>query len=257
MIQKRPRIIPVLSIANQNLVKTIKFRHPTYLGDPINAIKIFNEKGVDELCILDIEASKRGRVPDFSLLKDMASEAFMPLSYGGGITNIEEIGKLFRIGFEKVIINTAFFENAILVSDAVKLFGSQSIVISIDAKKNLFGGYNIFICDGTKKISLSLIDALHKVKYLGAGEIIINSIDNDGMMVGYDDSLIRLVTGTVSIPVTCCGGASCLRDLKKAIYEDGAHAASAGSMFVYYGRKKAVLINFPTECDLIKEGIYQ
>jgi len=257
MIYNRPRIIPVLLMADQGLVKTIKFSSRNYLGDPINAVKIFNEKEVDELCLLDIEASRKRKEPDFDYLAEIASEAFMPLSYGGGITKLEEIQYLFKIGFEKIVLNTSFVNNPSLIKNAVKIVGSQSIVVSIDAKQNIFGKYNIYISGGQEKTTFSPIEAARKAEELGAGEIIINSIDNDGLMQGYDWKLVRMVSDAVKVPVVACGGAGSVSDMKRVIYNENAHAAAAGSLFVYYGRKKAVLINFPKEEEFVKEGIYQ
>lgn len=257
MIMLRPRIIPCLLLADGRLVKTIKFRKPNYLGDPINAVKIFNEKEVDELCLMDIYASKQKKRPDFELLKDIASEAFMPLSYGGGITCIEDVKKLFKIGFEKVIINTSFIEKPELLIEIVKIAGSQSVVVSIDVKQSLFSKYMTYISGGTKKTNKSPIEIAKMAENLGAGEIIINSIDQDGMMQGYDLKLVKSICDELSIPVVACGGAGQINDLKQVIYEGNAHAAAAGSLFVYYGKKKAVLINFPTEEEFVKEGVYQ
>lgn len=256
MIKFRPRIIPVLLLSNQGLVKTIQFKNPNYLGDPINAVKIFNEKEVDELCLLDIDASKNGMKPDFEFLQDITSEAFMPLSYGGGITNISEIHKLFKIGFEKVILNTSFIRNPSLLTEAVNIAGSQSVVVSIDAKRNFWGKYETYICDGKENTHNIPVEVAQKAEALGAGEIIINSMNEDGCMKGYDRQLVKSITTAVNIPVTACGGAGNLTDFKKIIHEDSAHAAAAGSLFVYYGRKKAVLINFPTEKELLDEGVY-
>lgn len=256
MIKFRPRIIPVLLLSNQGLVKTIQFKTPSYLGDPINAVKIFNEKEVDELCLLDIEASKNGGAPDFDFLQEISSEAFMPLSYGGGITNISEIHKLFKIGFEKVILNSSFIRNPSLLIEAVHVAGSQSIVVSIDAKRNFWGKYETYICDGKENTNKSPVEVAQQAEELGAGEIIINSINADGCMNGYDRKLVKSITTAVNIPVTACGGAGNLADIKQIIHEDLAHAAAAGSLFVYYGRKKAVLINFPTEKELLDEGVY-
>ena len=253
---KRPRIIPFLSINRQNLVKTINFKDETYLGDPINAVKIFNEKQVDELCILDIGAAKRREKPDFDYLKDLASEAFMPLSYGGGVTNIEEMKAIFRIGFEKIIINSAAIEMPLLLTEAAENFGNQSVVVSIDVKKKLLGGYSIYTHGGTEKKSGTPVELAKKVEALGAGEILLNSIDNDGTMKGYDYAMVKEVTQAVRIPVIACGGAGQIEHLRRVLYEAGAQAAAAGSLFVYYGRKKAVLINAPTEKELIEEGVY-
>ncbi len=251
----RPRIIPVLLIDDRDLIKTINFKKPTYLGDPVNALKIFNRKGIDEMAVLDISASKRGVAPDFELLTDMASEAFMPLSYGGGIKNIDQVRKLLAIGYEKVVLNTALVEDEQLVKDAVALAGSQSVVASIDAKM-VKGQYKCVICDGTKTIDISPVELAKKAEDLGVGEIFLNSVDQDGLMTGYDTGLISSVVEAVSIPVTACGGAGGISDLKKALTEGHAHAAAGGSMFVYYGRLKAVLITAPTEEELTKAGIY-
>lgn len=253
----RPRLIPCLSIKDQGLVKTIKFSNPRYLGDPINAVKIFNGKGVDELCILDITATSENRGPDFNYLKDLASEAFMPLSYGGGISSLEQIKNLFFIGYEKVIINTAFFKQPQLIREAAEYAGSQSIVVSIDVKTELFGKRNCYINDGKTKVPLDPVAMAIKAEELGAGEILLNSINRDGTMQGYDIKLVKDVTNACSIPVIACGGAKDIHDLKKVLEEGGAHAAAAGSMFVYYGEHKAVLITAPDEKDLISLGVYQ
>ena len=251
----RPRIIPVLLIDDRDLIKTVQFKEKTYLGDPVNAVKIFNIKGVDELSILDIGATKNGKEPDFDFLADIASEAFMPLSYGGGVRNIEQIRKLLAIGYEKVVINTALVDNPKLIQEAVKLFGSQSIVASIDAKKT-FSRYEVFVEDGKRRTGIDSITLAKKVEELGAGEIIINSIDNDGLMEGYDLELVRRVSDSVSIPVTAIGGAGGIQDIKKVLVDGHAHAAAGGSMFVFYGRLRAVLITAPKESELINAGIY-
>ncbi|MBH1942055.1 imidazole glycerol phosphate synthase subunit HisF [Mobilitalea sibirica] len=252
----RPRVIPCLLLKDQGLVKTIKFTSPNYLGDPINAVKIFNEKGVDELCLLDITASREGKGPDFDFLLSIATEAFMPMSYGGGITSFEQIKKLFYIGFEKVILNTALIRNPSLISEASKYVGKQSIVASIDVKTELLGKKYCYILDGTERIKINPIDLAKNAEQLGAGEILINSINNDGTMQGYDIELIKQVSNSVSIPVIACGGASNVTDIKRVLTEGEAHAAAAGSMFVYFGKKKAVLINFPSEQEFIAEGVY-
>lgn len=254
----RPRVIPCLSItAEHDLVKTTKFSNPRYLGDPINAVKIFNDKGVDELCILDITATKEGREPDFDYIKDIASEAFMPLSYGGGITNIEQIKTIFHMGYEKVIINTAFYKNPNLITEAANLAGSQSIVVSIDVKNEMLGRKRCYVCDGTEKTSKDPIEMAKLAESLGAGEILLNSITNDGSMKGYDIKLISDVAKAVNVPVIACGGAGTVQDLKRALYEGNAHAVAAGSLFVYYGSEKAVLINMPDEEEFIRNEIYK
>ena len=252
----RPRIIPVLLIDDRDLIKTVNFKNPTYLGDPVNAVKIFNRKGIDELSILDISSTKRGVEPDFELLQDIASEAFMPLSYGGGIKTIEQVKKLLAIGYEKVVINTELVMNPTLIKEAVQLAGSQSVVASIDAKI-INGDYRCVIGDGRETIDITPVELAKKAEQLGVGEIFLNSIDRDGMMQGYDLQLVRSVSEAVSIPVTACGGAGNIAELKIALQEGHAHAAAGGSMFVYYGRLKAVLITAPSEIELVKAGIYQ
>lgn len=253
----RPRLIPCLSLKEQGLVKTTKFSNPRYLGDPINAVKIFNGKGVDELCILDITATSQKRSPDFDYLRDIASEAFMPLSYGGGISNLEQIKKLFFIGYEKVIINTAFMQKSELIREAANFAGSQSIVVSIDVKNELLGKRVCFINDGKTRVNSDPVLMAKKAEELGAGEILLNSINRDGMMQGYDIKLVKDVVDSVSIPVIACGGAKDIHDFKKVLHEGGAHAAAAGSLYVYYGEQKAVLITAPDEKDLINIGIYK
>jgi putative imidazole glycerol phosphate synthase subunit hisF len=251
----RPRIIPILLYDDGDLVKTVQFGKRTYLGDPINAVKIFNRKGIDELSVLDIGATKNKREPDFELLRDIASEAFMPLSCGGGVTTVEQVRELLAIGYEKVVFNTALIRDPFLIQNAADYFGKQSIVASIDAKKSN-GEYLCAIADGTELIKRSPVDLAKEAERLGAGEIIINSIDQDGMMNGYDLDLVRSVSNAVTVPVTAVGGARGIRDLKTVLEEGHAHAAAGGSMFVYYGRLKAVLITAPTEKELLAAGVY-
>lgn len=251
----RPRIIPTLLIRNGDLVKTKKFDKPRYLGDPINAIRIFNEKSVDELCVLDIVASKEHRKPDYDLLKNMASEAFMPLSYGGGITDIEDIKRIFRIGYEKVVVNTATIGNNSLIREASKYFGSQSIVVAIDYARSLFGPF-CRINDGTQKTHIAPSQQALNATEAGAGEILLYSIDNDGMRCGYDLEMISEISHRINVPVIACGGAKNMSDISKAL-DAGASAVAAGSMFVFWGDRQAVLINYPSEEELINYGIYK
>lgn len=252
----RPRIIPTLLIDDGDLVKTIQFGSRTYLGDPVNAVKIFNRKGIDELSILDIGATKCNREPEYPLLRDIASEAFMPLSYGGGVDTLEQIRELLAIGYEKVVINTALVRNPKLITQASEIFGCQSIVASVDAKR-IDGGCYCYIADGTEKTKWEPLDLAKEAECLGAGEIIINSIDNDGMMQGYDVALVRQISDSVNVPVIASGGAGGITDLKKVLADGHAHAAAGGSMFVYYGKLKAVLITAPSEKELMEAGIYK
>lgn len=251
----RPRIIPTLLIDDRDLIKTVQFGKRTYLGDPVNAVKIFNRKRIDELSILDIGATKNQKEPDYEILKDIASEAFMPLSYGGGITSLDQVQELLKIGYEKVVLNTAFVRKPELVTKSAELFGSQSIVASIDAKKNN-SEYKCYISDGVEETKWNPVDLAMEAERLGAGEIIINSIDNDGMMNGYDINLVKSVADVVSIPVIAIGGAGGIKDLKRVLQDGHAHAAAGGSMFVYYGKLRAVLITAPSEEDLTVAGIY-
>ena len=252
----RPRIIPVLLYDDRDLVKTVQFGERTYLGDPVNAVRICNRKGIDELSVLDIGATKNDREPDFELLKDIASEAFMPLSCGGGITKVEQVHELLAIGYEKVVFNTSLVRNPSLIKKSAELFGNQSIVVSIDAKKTS-SGYCCAIVDGSEIINKEPVEMAREAERLGAGEIIINSIDKDGTMEGYDLTLVQAVADAVKVPVIAIGGARCISDLKKVLNQGHAHAAAAGSMFVYYGRLKAVLITAPSEKELIEAGIFK
>lgn len=242
----RTRYIPVLLIKNRQLYKTVNFnREIKYIGDPINALRIFNEKQVDEICILDIDASKSNSEPDFDFIQDLASECFMPMGYGGGIKNISTIEKLFRLGVEKIILNSVLLSNMSLITEAANIFGSQSIVASVDVKKNFFGNHQIYshVTNKTEKIKFE--EYIIKIQESGAGELIINSVDKDGMMMGYDEGLIEKVSSLLTIPVVALGGAGSVQDLDTVISK-GAHAAAAGSIFIYKGPHKAVLINYPT-----------
>lgn len=245
----RPRIIPVLLMDDGDLIKTVKFDKRTYLGDPVNAVKIFNRKGIDELSVLDIGATKNDREPDYSLLKDIASEAFMPLSCGGGITTVEQVHELLAIGYEKAVINSALVRTPELIRQSAEMFGDQSVVASIDAKL-VNGSYKCAICGGKEMVDVSPVELAKKAEQLGAGEIIINSIDRDGMMGGYDIELVKQVVNAVKIPVTAIGGAGGIKDLKDVLNNGHAHAAAGGSMFVYYGRLKAVLITYPSSIEI-------
>jgi len=245
-----PRIIPCLLLKDDGLVKTTKFKEPQYLGDPINIIKIFNEKEVDELVLLDIEASRKNGRPPFNKLAEIVGECFMPLCYGGGIREIEDIKKIFALGVEKIVINSYAVEEPAFVRKAADLFGSQSIVVSVDVKKNVFGGYNIYIKGGQKKVNLAPVAHCLNMQAMGAGELLVNSIDRDGTMAGYDLSLINEISQAVSIPVIACGGAGAISHFSEAIKESGASAVAAGSMFVFQGKHRAVLISYPAPQEI-------
>jgi len=237
-------------LRNNGLVKTIKFKDSTYVGDPINAVKIFNEKEVDELIFLDIDASKNKNEPPYELLKDIASECFMPLSYGGGINSIEQIRKIIKCGVEKVSINTAAFRNPDLIRESSEIFGSSTIVISVDVKKNIFGKYNVYINGGSENTGKDPIEYMKLAEKLGAGEIFLNSIDRDGTMQGYDIDLIKKASNELKIPLIVSGGAGSIDDMKQAISIGSASAVSAGSFFVFHGKRRAVLISYPTANEI-------
>lgn len=245
-----PRIIPLLLLKGKGLVKTVKFKEPRYIGDPINAVKIFNDLKSDELIFLDITASKEGRCVSVDLVKNIGDEAFMPFGVGGGISSIEQIEQLLKAGAEKVVLNTQAMLNPKLIEDAANVFGSQSIVVCLDVKKTLFGKYEIWIKDGSVNTKINPLEHVRFLEDAGAGEIIINSIDNDGMMTGYDNKLIVKVSDRVSVPVVACGGAGTLSHLKDGYFEGNAHALAAGSIFIYHGQRKAVLINYPSKREL-------
>lgn len=243
------RAIPCLLLKNSALVKTTRFEDANYIGDPLNAIQIYNNLEVDELILLDITATNENRRPPFEVFSQVASECFMPFACGGGIKNIEDIKKIFNLGAEKVVICTQAVENPSLIKEASDLFGSQSIVVSIDVKKNRAGKYEVYIKSGAKSTGLNPVEFAVKMEQTGAGEIFLNSIDQDGMMTGYDTELIKMVSGVIKVPLIACGGAGRIEDLGMAT-KAGASAAAAGSLFVYQGPNRAVLINFPSHDEL-------
>ncbi|GAB4497334.1 MAG: AglZ/HisF2 family acetamidino modification protein [Anaerolineales bacterium] len=246
----RPRVIPALLLRGQGLVKTVKFKEPKYLGDPINIVRIFNDKEVDELVLLDITATPENRGPQVDLLKNITSEAFIPLAYGGGIRSMDDVRKLLSIGIEKLIMNTSAVEKASLIRETADLAGSQAVVVSIDVKKNFLGKYEVFTRCGQKKTGLDPVKHAIEMEKMGAGEIIINSIDRDGTMQGYDVELVRKVADSVQVPVVACGGAGNLSHVSEVIKQGHASAAAAGSMFVFQGPLRGVLISYPTPKEL-------
>ena len=245
-----PRVIPVLLLKNNGLVKSTQFKDPKYVGDPLNAVKIFNEKEVDELIFLDIVATPENKKPPLDFLKQVAEECFMPLSYGGGITSVDGIRDILKVGVEKVIINTHAIENPDFVRKAVERHGSSTICISIDVKKNFWGKYEIWTKGGRHNTKLDPVRFAQEMDAAGAGELMINSIDRDGTMKGYDAELVRRITSVAGMPVIACGGAATVDDLSQAINECGAAAAAAGSMFVFHGKHRAVLISYPEQAEL-------
>lgn len=249
---RRIRVIPVLTIKDGGLVKSVKFKNHKYIGDPINAVKIFNEKEVDEIVILDISATKEKRPPNINMISEIASEAFMPLAYGGGISSIEGIKELLYNGAEKVILNDAALHKQELIERASQQFGNQSIVVSIDVKKNIWGKYKVYSDCGSKNTGKDPVEFAKEVEELGAGEIFLMSIDRDGTYLGYDIELIKVVSDAINIPVIAVGGAAEISDFLKVIKETNASAISAGSMFVFKRPHQAVLISYPLQNDLKK-----
>ena len=246
----RPRIIPCLLIKDGGLVKTIGFDNPKYLGDPINAVKIFNEKLVDELIILDIDATVKNQEPDMEMISNLASECRMPICYGGGIKNVKQIRQIIALGVEKISISSAAIQNPDIVSEASEYVGNQSIVLTLDVKK-VNDEYQVFTHNGSKMTGLDLIEIIRKYQNLGVGEIVINSISYDGTMNGYDFVLIDYIKDGVNIPLTILGGAGSHDDIGMLISKYGLIGASAGSLFVFKGAYKAVLINYP---NLVEKG---
>lgn len=248
----KTRVIPCLQLIDQSLVKTIRFKNPAYIGDPINTIRIFNELEVDELCLLDIRATIEKRLPNFNILSEIANECFMPLSYGGGIDHIDTVKKILAIGFEKVVINSNAFLKKQLVVEMSEKFGNQSIIGSIDVKKNIFGKHHVFINCGTKKIDLDPVEWAQELVNLGAGELMVSSMDNDGTWEGYDIDIIKKISTSVSVPVIANGGAGNVQHISNAINLGLADAVALGSMVVYQKKGMGVLVNFPDKSDLTK-----
>ena len=242
--------MPCLLLDKGGLYKTVKFKKPVYIGDPINAVKIFNEKAVDELIFLDITASSEKRKPDFKKIEEVASEAFMPFAYGGGISELNDAKELFRLGVEKVILNTAAATNHALITEIAALYGNQAVVVSVDVKKNIWGKYEVVINRGAKPIKTSVPEYCKQMEKLGAGELMLNSVDKDGTWEGYDIELLKMVTKSVRLPVIACGGAGSVIDFSEAVSKGGASALAAGSMMVFQRKGMGVLINFPKRDEL-------
>ena len=240
----RSRVIPCLLLHNKGLVKTTKFTDPKYIGDPINAVKIFNEKEVDELIILDIGASINGVEPDYLLIEKLASECRMPLCYGGGVRNAEQARKIIGLGVEKVALSSAALENHSIITSVALAVGRQSVSVVLDVKKSMLLGYDVYVYNAKKKLKGNLESLLRHLEESGAGEIVINSIDNDGVMKGYDLKLARKVRETVSVPITILGGAGSKADILELVNSFKVIGAAAGSLFVFKGKYRAVLISY-------------
>lgn len=245
------RVIPCLLLRGNGLVKTKKYKDAVYLGDPINAVRIFSEKEADEIVILDIDASRLGLEPNYELIAEMAGEAFMPVAYGGGVRSLDQIRRLIRSGVEKVVINNLATESTDTVRAAVKVFGSQAIVGAVDVRRKLFGGYAVVAKSATVETALNLQEHIRNLVQAGVGELFINDVGRDGTMAGYDLALVRSVA-QAPVPVVVCGGAGTMEHLRQAVHEGGASAVAAGSMFVFHGKHRAVLINYPKAADLEK-----
>lgn len=246
----KSRVIPVLLLRDGGLVKTVKFSNSKYIGDPINAVKIFNDKEVDELIFLDIDASKNNREPDFGTIEDLAAECFMPFAYGGGVTSLTQIQRILNIGVEKVILNYSVLSNPDLVRQASAHFGSSTIIVAIDIKKDLWGNYRVFNHVKQKTEKIDPITHAMKVCEAGAGELFINNVDRDGTYSGFDLPILESINKVVSVPVIVCGGASGPSDLKEVVSKTNVSAAAAGSIFVYQGPHRAVLISYPSQDQL-------
>ncbi|MEO8471016.1 MAG: AglZ/HisF2 family acetamidino modification protein [Chryseolinea sp.] len=246
----KTRVIPCLLLHEGGLVKTEKFKNPKYVGDPMNAVRIYNEKEVDELIFLDIDASKQSREPDYSMIEDLATECFMPFAYGGGVTSLDQIQRILKIGVEKVIINHAALNNSNLVKDASRHFGSSTIIVALDIRKDMLGNYKVFDHVRNKSLSLSPVDQALKMCAEGAGELFINNVDRDGTYAGFDWQILEQINKKVTSPVIACGGASGLKDFKDVVSKTKVSAVAAGSIFVYQGPHRAVLISYPSQQEL-------
>ena len=244
----RVRIIPVLGIDKYKLVKTVKFNNPNYIGDPINAIKIFNDKEVDEIIVVDIRASINKREPNYKLIEDIASECFMPFSYGGGINTLSQAKKIFSLGVEKVILNSALDSNPNLISEIANVYGSQSIVAALDFKKNLLGNYKLYFKSGGKVCKYNFLEYVNKLIANGVGELLITDISKEGTFSGYNKELITIISESVNIPVVANGGCFSLKDMLSICQNTNCSAVAAGSLFVYRNNDyRSILINYPTE----------
>ena len=242
----RSRIIPCLLVHKKGLVKTVNFKDSKYVGDPINAVKIFNEKEVDELIVLDIDATKEKRGPDFTLIRNLAAECRMPFCYGGGVSSVEQARQIISLGAEKVALSSAVINNPFLCKEIGNAVGVQSVVVVLDVRKRkLLGGYDIFTNNGKVKSKRKFKEFIVELNHIGVGEIVVNSIDNDGKMTGYDMELVTLVRDLCDTPITILGGAGSLDHIKKIITKFKVIGAAAGSLFVFKGKYKAVLINYP------------
>jgi cyclase len=248
----RVRVIPCLLLKDGGLVKTVRFKRPVYIGDPINTVRIFNELEVDELAFLDIGASLEGRSPDLGMLQQIADECFMPLSYGGGIRDVATGERILQIGFEKLILNSAVLENPQLISDLARRFGSQAIIVSIDVTRDLLGRYRIVSHSATRTHGKTPVDWAREVERLGAGELLLTAVHREGTWQGFDVALTAQVTQAVGVPVIANGGAGSVADIGEVVAAGGASAVALGSLVVYQSRGMGVLVNFPDKSALTR-----
>ena len=255
----RPRIIPSLLLQDNGLVKTVNFKDPKYVGDPINAVRIFNEKEVDELVIFDIDATVLNNEPNYSLIERISNQSRMPLCYGGGIKTSEQAKRIFGLGVEKIAISSSIIDNPNLITEIGNQVGAQSVIVVLDVKKKIFGGYDVYTHNGKKARGIDPFKFIKNAQKLGAGEIVINSIDKDGLMKGYDFDLIQKIREASSLPITVLGGAGTLDDMGKLINQYKVIGVAAGSLFVFKGKFRAVLINYPSRTEkelLIKKYLF-
>jgi imidazole glycerol-phosphate synthase subunit HisF len=253
MSSLRPRVIPCLQFAGGELFKTRRFKDPQYLGDPINAVKLFNDLECDELIVVDIKASLERREPDYAMIEEFAAEAFMPLAYGGGITSVAQMRRILSIGIEKVVLGSAA-PGGTLVTEAASVFGSQSVVVSVDVHKGLFGRREVYIRSGTKGTGMEPRAYAQQMQAFGAGELFVQSIDLEGARTGYDLGLLSEISAAVEIPVIACGGAGSLADIRQVLAATGVAAAAAGTMFVLHGKHRAPLISYPRAAEIAELG---
>ncbi|MEO7087829.1 MAG: AglZ/HisF2 family acetamidino modification protein [Bacteroidia bacterium] len=250
---KRIRVIPVLTMDEGKLVKTIRFKKPNYIGDPINSIKIFNDKEVDEIVVLDITDSQKKNFPNYKLIEEMASECFMPLAYGGAIKTLEEAKILFSLGVEKIILNSILYKNMNIITEIAECYGSQSVVVCMDVKKNFFGSTLPYFVSASKKKDMDVVEFAKQCEMLGAGEIILQNIDREGTFQGLDTNLINKIASQLTIPLVACGGLNGISDMLSAV-KAGASAIAGSSFFIYKNNNsQSILINYPTQSDLIEK----
>jgi cyclase len=248
----RIRVVPILLLSNSGMVKTRNFTKPRYLGDPINAVKIFNDKRADELAVLDIEATSKRRI-DYDWVSDIVSEAFMPIAYGGGINSLDQCVELFKRGVEKIVINSAVPKNPKLITEVAERYGAQAVVVSIDVKRNFWGKNKVYTHNGRKETKFEPTELARLAEQHGAGEIIVTSIEREGTFLGYDTALLRTVSGAVCVPIVANGGAAKVGDFEFAVNEGKCGAVAASSMFVFAAKGEGVLINYPAQSQLEEE----